>query len=316
MAGVYDSGTSSSFAELLQAVEAFLGGQGYIVGDGPSGSRIIRKGSLVTRWRVTANALQCFGATGAADGATSGECPYAVVIGSPALAPMLFPVSYEIFYNDTPEEFYLVVSYNGDKYQHINFGLSDIEGVGGTGMWCTGSYSSNASLNFDQSSRMFIGVYSSGGGGYVQATCIMGFAGGFFLGDSGSCVADFVHCGLDFTPTWLSAMNTSTGLHDQGDNAFLLSVIPSTFNQGNVLLPIQKSMRRPSGLLTVVASMRHARWTRIDNIAPGTIITFGSDRWKVFPLYAKNTAARNGVPWGTGAEHSGTLGVAIRYFGD
>lgn len=44
-------------------------------------------------------------------------------------------------------------------------------------------------------------------------------------------------------------------------------------------------------------------------------MTYGTDRWKIYPFHRKNAAVRNGVSWSTGADHSGTFAYAIRYTG-
>ena len=66
---------------------------------------------------------------------------------------------------------------------------------------------------------------------------------------------------------------------------------------------------------TIVASLAHARYCRLDNLVAGQVITFGPEAWKVYPMHARNDQQRDGVAWGTGSQHSGTFGVAIRYTG-
>jgi hypothetical protein len=54
--------------------------------------------------------------------------------------------------------------------------------------------------------------------------------------------------------------------------------------------------------------------TRNDNIDDGQILTLGSERWFIAPVYRKNTASRAASPY-NGATHSGTIAMAVRYDG-
>ena len=95
--------------------------------------------------------------------------------------------------------------------------------------------------------------------------------------------------------------------------AGLLYALPSMFNESETMLPGYACMYRTDGTQTIVAVMRHMRFLRIDNVTPGDLITYGSEQWRAYPLYAKNIAARDGVGWSVGADHSGTFGVALRF---
>lgn len=327
MAADYTSGSAASFADLQTAIEAFLtttagytAAAGPAAGGGIDAQRLWTKGDLVIRVACQGTtALYFMGATGTGGGTSTGDAPTSVKLGSPAGGLIAFPFTYEIFWNDTPEEFYVVISYGGNKYQHINWGESDVPDVGGTGMWITGSYKGNADLtNATYAPNMFMGPYKDNdGGGYAPAiTAYGGPSGGFFLHSSSPAYgSSFFHCGLDGT-SWRFNNNSTAGeITENKNSGDLLMAMPSLFNEAEVLLPIYAIVRHTDGVFTIGAVMRHARVMRIDNVTPGEIITYGSDQWKCFPLYAKNVAQRNGMPWATGAPHSGTFGVALRYPG-
>lgn len=91
-----------------------------------------------------------------------------------------------------------------------------------------------------------------------------------------------------------------------------MGLLPNRWNSEAVLLPIRGWKVRPENKITLTLDLEHARWTRVDNYEPGQLISIGPDRWKIFPCYRKNAAARDG---GTGIDHSGTLGWAVRYEG-
>ena len=79
---------------------------------------------------------------------------------------------------------------------------------------------------------------------------------------------------------------------------------PSALTGRAPLLPLFCSVFRPSGNLSIIGAPPDLRAVRIDNIAPGELITLGPDDWKVFPAIRKN-----GV---SGQENSNAYGYAYR----
>ena len=94
----------------------------------------------------------------------------------------------------------------------------------------------------------------------------------------------------------------------------LVSLLPNGWNSEAVLIPIRAYKQRFESKISITADLVHARYTRVDNYAPGEIIAIGGQRWKIFPWYRKDSTARQGTGGWRGA-HSGTLGWAIRYEG-
>ena len=140
---------------------------------------------------------------------------------------------------------------------------------------------------------------------------------GLFADNGPSVTTSFIHCGLD-SVEWLDAYSatTATGArHGPEYCASLINALPNLSNQATILLPIKCVKPRTSSGKTIVASLNNARYTRIDNIVPGEIITFGADQWKIYPFLRKDATVRNGVGWSSGAPHSGTFGYAIKYTG-
>ena len=156
-------------------------------------------------------------------------------------------------------------------------------------------------------------VYCSPHEGY---SCGLFFDGTASFG--GNYFGSFVHTGLDSTP-WRSGNSGTSNLtgYKPGSSVVgsLLLQLPNISNQATVLLPIKPVAMRSSGGLTIIANPKNARYVRIDNIVPGEIITFGADRWKVYPFMRKDATQRNGVGWSAGATHTGTFGYAIKYTG-
>lgn len=322
MAADYTSGSASSFSDLRTAVEAFLttiGGWSAVAGTG--NNRLLSKGDLFIRLGYNTNQFYVFGGLGISGTALTTESVRGSNLGIATAAPMVFPINYEIYWNDTPEEIYIVVNYNGDKYQHLHWGKSDIPDIGGSGLWFNGSYDSSQSLTgaaggtADGAKMYMTSTRNNTGTGYVVVTNYGGLCGGYFAqGTSNSWLGGAIHCGLEGAAVWRTNRDSSIGsILEQYQSNSMMMALPSLFNEAEVLLPIYIPMRRVDSLQTIVGVLRHARMLRLDNTSPGDIITYGSDQWKCYPLYSKNTVDRNGVNWTTGAYHSGTYGIALRY---
>lgn len=330
MASAITSGSASSFSDILTALESFLTTHGWTAQAGPAAAgnflaqRILSKSGLVARFavdnQVAIKGLWMRPATGISAGTTTGDAQDWVCLKDNPRAPVTFPVTYEIYWNDTPEEVYLIVSYGGNKYQHLNFGKSDQPDIGGTGMWATGAVAGGMVPDTSNSGKVYISYNnSSQADDYIYVTPYAGWGLGYFMEGNGysySYCTSYIHNALDGTARWSRGIDTqAVGSIYPFNNNNLLMVLPSAFNEAEILLPIMPLVRRPDTLWTITAALKHARHCRIDNQEPGDIITYGGDQWKLYPLYAKNVAQRNGASWTTGADHSGTLGVAIRYPG-
>ena len=324
MAADYTSGSASSLADLRTAIENFLTTFcGWAAVAGTGNNRLLSKGDLFVRLGYNTNQLYIYGGLGISGTALTTESSRGSNLGVATAAPMVFPVSYEIYWNDTPEEIYMVVNYNGDKYQHLHWGESDIPDIGGSGLWFNGSYDAATNLTgaaggtSDGAKMHMSGYRTTNGTGYVYPTNHEGMCGGYFMqGGSNSWPGGAIHCGLEGSAAWRTSRDNNVGsIREQYQSNSMMMALPSMFNEAEVLLPIYIPMQRTHSVQTIVGVLRHARMLRLDNTSPGDIITYGSDQWKCYPLYAKNTVDRNGVNWATGAYHSGTVGIALRYPG-
>lgn len=304
---MFYTGSAASFAALKTQIESALSANGWTVSGG-----IISKGDLYFQLVADTYGLTLLAGTGASGGALTGACPKSVKMMDFTLSPMTWPATYDIHVLDDPDEVYVVINYNVDKYQHLNFGRSNVAGVGGTGAWFTGSW--DASVNRTSSQNK---VYTSINYSQVGVAAY-GLAGGFFFTTTTTLPnqhASFIHQGLEGV-AWAYQYGPTVGyLKGPEHLASLFHALPSLSSQGTVLLPITPLLIRGSQGQTMVAALAHARYCRIDNYVPGSVVSYGPDEWKLYPLYCKNTAARNGVSYVTGADHSGTFGVAIRYTG-
>lgn len=308
----YVTGSAASFADLKTAIENACVANSWVLSSG-----VLSKDGCYVQLTATAGELVLKGANGQS-GSTLTDVPNAtykqVQLVSPTADPISFPINYEVHLFAAPNEVYCVVNYNSNFYQQLSFGQSDVAGIGGSGNWFTGAFPGNATAANTPGQQCYSSVVETTWG---TVSFTVANAWGLFTDTGPSFVSSFIHCGLD-SVEWLDTISptTSTGARQGPDYcASLINSLPNAANQSTVLVPIKCIKPRTSGGRTIVANLNNARYTRIDNLVPGEIITFGSDQWKIYPMLRKDSAVRNGVPWATGATHSGTLGYAIRYTG-
>lgn len=305
----HQPGTAANFAALQTAIETFLAANGWTLSSG-----VLSKGAQFCKFTSSTYELRLQAGTGQSGATLTGLCTLAVKILDYTLVPINWPVAYEIHALTAPDEVYVTINYNVNKYQHLHFGVSTIPEIGGSGMWFGGSFDGDV-VRTSSTCKLFLQNGSSTGG-YVGAQTYDGFGLGFFFGSTiGSHQSSFVHCGLEGTG-WKTTYGGATGnLLGPDYTAALLFALPSDSSESDVLLPIHAMLARSSQGQTIVASLSHARYCRLDNLVAGQVITFGPDAWKVYPMHARNEQQRDGVTWGVGSQHSGTFGVAIRYTG-
>lgn len=298
----YYSGSANNMAAVRSALTAACTSEGWTW---DAGEEVLYKGSIFVQLQLSGEYLRLLGRTGL----TTGDAPHVVQMGpftsySGAPLPALsWPVSYELFVFDA--EVYCIINYNVDVYQWCAFGQSTVANLPGTGMWlgATGNnaktvyhYGLGMSHNISYGSNVFCPVLFGRGSS--------GNAGG---------TESLVHSGLDQQGWWSSTTENGPHVGSLATLRPLLGCLPNEWNSEAILLPLRGYKLRFEHRISLVADLAHARYTRIDNYSPGQILTIGSDRWKVFPWYRKNTIERDASNWRT--NHSGTYGWAIRYEG-
>lgn len=307
---MFTSGNFSSFAGLKNSLQNALIAAGWGV---DTNVDVLDKNGMFLKLAAVdatgSGTLTLTAGTGLDGLGLTGAAPAGVKLGSPTTAPINFPGTYDLYIFDNPDEVYLVINYNADRYQVLAFGKSDVEQVGGTGMWFTGSFMGNAPMGSNL--PIYLNTADSNIGTWGGSFTL----GMFFetTGGSGN-TSSYIHTGLDATG-WKSTGGTADGsiVGSADQMAGLLHALPSQFNQNTVLLPLNITQRRLSNGQTIAASMKNARLCRIDNHLPGEVVDYGGEQWKVYPMHRKNADVRNGVAWSTGSQYSGTFGYALRY---
>lgn len=285
----YYTGTANDMAAVRAALTAACVSEGWAWN---STTEMLSKGALFLRLQIVSGYLTLLGRTSAA----GGDMPSVMRIGQLSNTPITFPLIYEIFVFDG--EVYMVLNYSVDYYQWCAFGQSRVQGLPGTGMWVGASVSATALGNQTIAISPTTGAFGS------QVTPALFHA-------TSPDKTYWVHSNLDDQGWWMAQSETGSPVGIKA-TVPLLGLLPNSWNSEAVLLPIRAYKIRPSTKISLTADLAYARQTRVDNYAPGEIITLGADRWKIFPWYRKNSGARDG---GQGLSHTGTFGWAIRYEG-
>lgn len=272
--------------------------------------RVLSKAGVFFRVGITATNITCLGCE---NDAVLNPAPYLVNVGrifersGYPVRELSFPCTYEVF--GFAQELYLVINYATDAYQWVAIGKSTVPGLIGQGGWCGATLGGTFELSASGTEPVTISASSGGATGSDRNSSAALFWA--TQPSKSSALNSWVNHKLD-SHGWTyngSPDGTPIGI---GYASPLIALQPSVWNSESTLLPIRAFKPRPSFKASLIADLANARYMRIDNFAPGDILTLGSDKWKVFPWYRKDIINRNG---GNSVNHTGTFGWAIRYEG-
>lgn len=296
----YYSGTANDMSALRAALVAACTSEGW---SWNSSTQEISKGAVVVQVQVLAEHLSFVGRV--SSGSSNVSAPVKMGRLSTAAAWVLsWPMAYHVFV--FASEVYLVANYDVDKYLWAAFGATTVGGLPGVGTWL----GANAADTINAGASPIGMTAQIGPGG--AALCPGLFHANNFQGSfARNC---WIHHNLEGYGWFWGGL---AGGNPVGipQITTLLALLPNNWNSEAVLLPLRAFVARPSNKISMVADCEHARITRIDNYTPGQIITLGSDRWMILPWYRKNSSSRDGSTTGSGIDHTGTMGWAIRYEG-
>lgn len=310
----YSSGSAVDISAIRSALIGACTAEGWAWN---SSTEMLSKGVLFIRLQAVSGELLALGRTTAG----AGDAPGVVKIGrlfNRAGYPtyeLTYPAAYEVFVFTDPDEVYLVVNYDVDRYQWLAFGQSSVQGLPGTGMWLGASSASETPW----AAAVMAGPFALDPGyGGLDSSSFRLTSGALSFNSvpsaAGAATRNFwLNSNLDGQGWWLSQSLTAAPIGVRSV-APLLSLLPSSWNSESVLLPIRAYKIRPSSKVSLIGDLENARYMRIDNYAPGEVFNLGAERWKALPWHQKNAtpAGRSG---GNGLTHTGTLGWAIRYEG-
>ena len=312
----YVTGTANTIGEVTNAIISACTANGWTL----TAADVISKGDAFMKLRTDAPGVKtvCRAGLGYASGALVSPCALDCYVACPLSAePFVFPMSYHIHIHG--KEVYFFVNWSIDKWTSLCFGQSGIPGGPGKGVWIAGlgftaSAYGGGSFSWNGSGGSYTSGCNQGNYSPVDHTCGLGlFTQNPLAMTAGVSHGIYVHTGL---PDWSDDINVPmTGGSTRGltfiDN-------PSVNPTGQtVLVPIQPTIDRGSSKRSIVLDLVYARYVRLDTLNVGDVITLGSDRWKVYPVYKRDGSVRNGPSGFTGvtSRHSGTYGYAILYDG-
>lgn len=236
--------------------------------------------------------------------------PYYCYLGTIAGIPLAYPMTVDIHVNTSPDEVYVVCNFSSSYYLLMAWGRSDVPGLTGTGNWYHAArFNLTGSNEFATAAGGYL-TFINFGGHADGSGLFMVYAGTNGSSASGGATNSFIHHDID-GHGWGGTNGQSNFASSNPFISPLLAIQPNTWNGEMILLPFPVYKARDTGSkYSLVADLRNIRHCRIDNYEPGDIVTLGTDTWKVYPWFRKDSTAPDG---GDGITHSGTLGYAVRY---
>lgn len=292
----YVTGNANSMADLLTALQNACTANGWTL----SGN-VLHQGACYVQITANAQNLSIMGGTGLdANLALVDPAPNPVYFATCTPDPWTWPITYHAFV--FPAEVYLVAQNNVDSYPWLGFGTNPLAGLGGTGNWVSSvlgdrGYASYGGVGYDCSWER---SYASSN--YSLTPCLFSYDW-YAAGDKWS---NFLHADLGAGASWYAC-------YSQNFTNYLCARQPNVWNGDSLLAPIQPGIfSAASTCQMIAAALDHARYTRIDNLAPAQIIDIGADRWMVFPWWRKDKSFGG---FNDGTARTAGYGHAIRYDG-
>lgn len=247
--------------------------------------------------------------------------------------------AYYIHVMTNPDEVYVVAQNSASRFMYMAFGYSPVGTMpkAGDGIWFSASMGSTMLNNgvgtgpapqsfypvgLDNSTAPGDGTLGFGISSNVHTPAApfwdtqLSYAGAS-AGRPNSYVRSTYSGGVVWSPGAQQTSNTNTP-SGRTTQYPLIRRQPNNWNEQAILLPIMPVLLESSGNYRLGCNMRHARYARLDVSEPLSVLTIGSNKWRIYPFHKLNRSvpeAGTGL-WSTnGGDHSGSLGWAIRYDG-
>lgn len=322
----YVTGTASSYADLLTAIQSALTANGWTLTSGvlsKSGCHILlRNVSSIFAAGPVPGLVASIGNASSGGALTSNPSTQGVRLGPfgapPSPGDLSFPCVYNIHINTNPDEVYIYVNYNTDMYQYLAWGQNPVVGMTGTGNWLSGTFGNIATgnqpyYNNPITTSSAFTIYNVGPAGSSGGSTAAGL---FYLNYGAASLGDSAANTIMHTNTATSGMDGWSSFNGiDTPNAYyaiseLMKASPNAWNNQSILVNLTISLPASSNKRVIVGELEHSRYIKINYITPGDIITLGSDKWKIYPNFRKGTAELNGS-----GSNTGYYGLAVRYDG-
>lgn len=312
----YYSGQASSYQELLTVLVSACVEQGWTWADG-----ILSKDSAFIKFEVSTadisgkgSGLILQGGTGKIGSTLIEPSPVTPRLGrvGAATAIVNFPIAYNIHINNNPDEVYLIVNFDVDRFYYLAFGVSSVQ-LQGTGLWISAS----SPLRYGLGTNVLLQGWamSPNSGGSNIYNYVSGFFWSTITVSSDSARQEAMHTGFN-NKGWNVPGPNMDGIEAISQAIPFISRSPDNWSSNPILLPIRIFNTVASSKQSIIAEIANARYLRIDNYEPNQIVGIGDEQWKIYPFHQKNINERNGSnSTSSGRMHTGTFGWAIRYDG-
>ena len=317
----YQTGTVTDFTDLKSEIFAFLTVNGWT----QEGDIIKRNGVFAKLEVVDKGAFFLLRMTGAksSDGAGNLVFPQASyddfaligagsqnindTLGTGVTSGMIFPITYHFHLFSTPvDEFWCIIEYNGDLYQHLGFGnvlkSANYSGGGFYSASLSGEEEQVVSLSY-QGADLYWGMDFGEYWPFQRRYSNLRAAGSSIHAEIG---------GRDWhQPAFMGATNSMNSLsmvREMQSSEASVNGMPNLipFRLWAITNPIGDKTYQNLGVLNNI------RFCEIANINPGQVESDGTDSWKFYPCLRKDAAHPNGH---YAPSSSGIGGLAIRYDG-
>lgn len=305
----YYTGLANSAEDLRNAVVTAATDNGW---SWDAANNMLHKGAIFGRLTVSGLNLLVQAAQGYSGATLIQPAPKMVGITdrlrSRGNTPLSYPVTYHIFVHTAPDDVIVAVNYQVMWWQWLALGQARTFGINGNGLWHWGTATSDISTSAGVA--IDVGASTGAGGGNTSGAPF------WQSNDTSGVQNSSIYLDFNGHGWWNNPVGGSTANPNNARATFpvatLLTTQPNTWNGEAVLLRMHIMAPQPSGFWSYVAELPHLRMTRNDNLDDGQILTLGTERWFVAPVYRKNTASRDRSPYDN-ANHSGTIAMAVRY---
>jgi len=290
----YQTGTFTSLADLHTTITNFCVANGWA-----STSGILSKAGVHVKLDSTSSADYLLTKIGTGDdglgaltNAGSSFNTSAVYVLKNFISTITFPATYHLISLGSPDAIFLIINYNVTDCQHLAFGncLKYGNWVGGQFLSATAGANSSSLNPLQEYSRVNnnAGYNTLGGSGAFLYSAYDNYQGP--ARSSSLFNADFDGVG------WRANVDgNAVTLSETFGAAALAAPFLKTLNPINLqptMGPCLFVVGRPAGFSSIVGSMPHIRYLRVDNYQPGDVISVGSQKWIVFPH--RNVTNHNG----------------------
>ncbi|MDC0003809.1 hypothetical protein OAE19_05355 [Porticoccaceae bacterium] len=244
--------------------------------------------------------------------------------GLGAANAMVFPITYNFQLFSSPvDEFWCFIQFNGDRCQHMGFGnINKSASFSGGGFYSsmTAEVNSTQQQMYNWSSFNLLSNEGYGNNqnvGSRSAIEMIPFHGARGI-DSNVFAGSVVHAEVGGSEWFSSHKVTNSAPYPLSESMVaghretgaMQKVSESTVNGMPNLIPFNLRVRGYDNNLQTIGSLENIRFSQIGLMNFGQVESDGTDRWKFYPLYKKDASASVG-----GVNHTGTMGLAVRYDG-